>query len=116
MDTNTKIHRRNAIKGMGTGLAAFTLSPLLAGQNIPANGLSATGLEDPVSKYPKPPFNKQSQPWPGLVSKMDPRPDHGEKTYKGSGRPVLRIASLSLKHYLGAIISNLKRKIRIIKL
>ena len=37
-------------------------------------------LEDPTAKYPKPPFRKQSQPWPGLARKMDPRPDHGEKT------------------------------------
>jgi poly(hydroxyalkanoate) depolymerase family esterase len=29
---------------------------------------------------------KQSQPLPGLASKMDPRPDHGETSYKGSGR------------------------------
>ncbi|QJW92353.1 SDR family oxidoreductase [Spirosoma taeanense] len=26
------------------------------------------------------------QPWPGLASKMNPRPDHGETSYKGSGR------------------------------
>jgi NAD(P)-dependent dehydrogenase (short-subunit alcohol dehydrogenase family) len=36
--------------------------------------------------YPKPPFPKQQQPWPGLCGKMDPRPDHGETSYKGSGR------------------------------
>ena len=42
-------------------------------------------LEDPKTKYPKPPFKEQQQPWPGLASKMDPRPDHGEKSYKGSG-------------------------------
>ncbi|MBL4676572.1 MAG: SDR family oxidoreductase [Mucilaginibacter sp.] len=43
-------------------------------------------LEDPTSKYPKPPFQEQKQEWPGLVSKMNPRPDHGETSYKGSGR------------------------------
>jgi NAD(P)-dependent dehydrogenase (short-subunit alcohol dehydrogenase family) len=43
-------------------------------------------LENPTTKYPKPPFKSQSQPWPGLASKMEPRPDHGEKSYKGSGR------------------------------
>jgi NAD(P)-dependent dehydrogenase (short-subunit alcohol dehydrogenase family) len=43
-------------------------------------------LEDPRHKHPKPPFKGQSQPWPGLASKMDPRPDHGETSYKGSGR------------------------------
>ncbi len=41
---------------------------------------------DPRSKYPKPPFKSQLQEWPGLAGKMDPRPDHGETSYKGSGR------------------------------
>src|SRR5688572_24772339 len=41
---------------------------------------------NPRSKFAKPPFPKQQQPWPGLCSKMDPRPDHGEDSYKGSGR------------------------------
>src|SRR6201997_1766342 len=43
-------------------------------------------LNNPAEKYPKPPFPGQSQEWPGLVSKMEPRPDHGETSYKGSGR------------------------------
>lgn len=90
-----KIHRRNALKGIGTGIAAFSLSPLLAEQHMAGNGFSPQGLEDPVTKYPKPPFNKQSQPWPGLVSKMDPRPDHGEKSYKGSGRLAGRKALIT---------------------
>ena len=41
---------------------------------------------DPRTEYPKPPFPKQQQPWPGLCSRMEPRPDHGEKSYQGSGR------------------------------
>ncbi|MFT3788983.1 MAG: SDR family oxidoreductase [Tepidisphaeraceae bacterium] len=45
-----------------------------------------TGPIDPREKYPKPPFPDQDQPWPALASKMDPRPDHGEKSYVGSGR------------------------------
>src|SRR6201997_4405570 len=43
-------------------------------------------LNNPAEKYPKPPFPGQSQEWPGLVSKMEPRPDHGETSYKGSER------------------------------
>jgi NAD(P)-dependent dehydrogenase (short-subunit alcohol dehydrogenase family) len=43
-------------------------------------------IENPVDKYPKPPFPEQQQPWPGLTGKMDPVPDHGEKSYVGSGR------------------------------
>jgi hypothetical protein len=36
--------------------------------------------------YPKPPYPSQKQPMPGATAKMDPRPDHGESSYKGSGR------------------------------
>src|ERR1700744_5365893 len=47
---------------------------------------TAEALRDPAGKYPKPPFKRQSQPWPGLASQMDPPPDHGERSYRGSGR------------------------------
>lgn len=43
-------------------------------------------LENPLEKYPKPPYPEQQQPFPGLASKMDPLPDHGENSYVGSGR------------------------------
>ncbi|MBV9458310.1 MAG: SDR family oxidoreductase [Bradyrhizobium sp.] len=36
--------------------------------------------------HPKPPYPDQSQPMPGATAGMNPRPDHGETTYKGSGR------------------------------
>ncbi|GEC54827.1 NAD(P)-dependent dehydrogenase (short-subunit alcohol dehydrogenase family) [Bradyrhizobium japonicum] len=39
-----------------------------------------------MPEYPKPPFPSQRQPMPGSTGKMDPRPDHGETSYKGSGR------------------------------
>jgi len=42
--------------------------------------------KDPTALYPKPPFEKQSQPWPGLARDMNPKPDHGETSYVGSGR------------------------------
>src|SRR5690606_6683361 len=38
------------------------------------------------SRYPKPPFAAQHQPMPGITDKMNPKPDHGEATYKGSGK------------------------------
>jgi NAD(P)-dependent dehydrogenase (short-subunit alcohol dehydrogenase family) len=47
---------------------------------------AAAPFEDPSSKYPRPPYAEQHQPWPGLASKMQPKPDHGEISYKGSGR------------------------------
>jgi NAD(P)-dependent dehydrogenase (short-subunit alcohol dehydrogenase family) len=58
-------------------------------------GADGATLRDPTSKYPKPPYKKQSQPWPGLASKMDPRPDHGEKSYGGSGRLLGRKALIT---------------------
>jgi NAD(P)-dependent dehydrogenase (short-subunit alcohol dehydrogenase family) len=51
--------------------------------------------EDPTTKYPKPPFKRQSQPWPGLASQMDPPPDHGEESYRGSGRLIGRKALIT---------------------
>src|SRR4051795_3648596 len=35
---------------------------------------------------PKPPFPDQQQPMPGSSAAMDPQPDYGETSYKGSGR------------------------------
>ena len=52
-------------------------------------------MQDPRSKYPQPPFERQTQEWPGLASKMHPRPDHGEDSYKGSGRLAGRKALIT---------------------
>lgn len=51
-----------------------------------AKNAKESHLTDPTTKYPRPPFKKQSQPFPGLASKMIPIPDHGEESYVGSGR------------------------------
>src|ERR1700727_1520928 len=52
-------------------------------------------ITDPTKKYPKPPFEGQKQPWPGLASKIKPRPDHGETSYRGSGRLMGRKALIT---------------------
>jgi NAD(P)-dependent dehydrogenase (short-subunit alcohol dehydrogenase family) len=52
-------------------------------------------MDDPRTKYPKPPFKEQTQPWPGLAGKMSPKPDHGEKSYRGSGRLAGRKALIT---------------------
>jgi NAD(P)-dependent dehydrogenase (short-subunit alcohol dehydrogenase family) len=57
--------------------------------------MAKTALENPNSKFPKPPFKRQTQPWPGLAGKMEPRPDHGEKSYRGSGRLAGRKALIT---------------------
>ena len=41
---------------------------------------------DPRTAYPRPPFKTSQQPMPGQEKAMGPRPDHGEESYKGSGR------------------------------
>jgi NAD(P)-dependent dehydrogenase (short-subunit alcohol dehydrogenase family) len=43
-------------------------------------------VDDPQTRFPAPPFAEQHQAWPGLATQMEPRPDHGEDSYRGSGR------------------------------
>ena len=43
-------------------------------------------MQDPRTQYPRPPFPRQPQDAPGLASKMEPPPDHGEESYRGLGR------------------------------
>ncbi|HEY2725921.1 MAG TPA: SDR family oxidoreductase [Parafilimonas sp.] len=91
-----KINRRNAIKGLSVGLTAMAVSNSFAEEkNFNHKNFSPMNLEDPTTKYPKPPFEEQSQPWPGLASKMNPKPDHGETSYKGSGRLAGRKALIT---------------------
>jgi NAD(P)-dependent dehydrogenase (short-subunit alcohol dehydrogenase family) len=110
MSTENKITRRQIVTGLGTGLATVAASAVLGSpiaQQSASTGPQATHhasqggatpsqpLQDPTTKYPKPPFNGQSQPWPGLASRMDPRPDHGETSYRGSGRLAGRKALIT---------------------
>jgi hypothetical protein len=39
-----------------------------------------------MNKQQKPPFPRQKQPMPGRTEAMHPRPDHGESSYRGSGK------------------------------
>jgi len=86
----TNPSRRDVVCGVATAVAAtVAATPALAQQKAtgPAKEAAASGgLVNPVTAYPKPPFAKQSQPWPGLQSKMNPRPDCGERSYRGTGR------------------------------
>ena len=42
--------------------------------------------QDPRERDPKPPHPTQQQKPPGIEAAMDPKPDYGEESYKGSGR------------------------------
>ena len=71
---------------LGAGVTGAAITAALPAQGQTAKAGSEAPFVDPTTKYPKPPYPGQPQPWPGLASKMNPRPDHGETTYKGSGR------------------------------
>ncbi|RNL55795.1 SDR family oxidoreductase [Pedobacter jejuensis] len=92
---NDFMTRREAVTGLGVGIAGLAVSPAFGAEsNIePSNGFA--GMENPTTKYPRPPFKPQQQPFPGLSSKMDPQPDNGEKSYKGSGRLTGRKALIT---------------------
>jgi len=49
----------------------------------------------PAGLHPQPPFPQQEQPRPGDTGQMDPRPDHGEHSYRGSGRLTERRAVIT---------------------
>jgi short chain dehydrogenase len=96
MNTENMMSRRKALYGIGATLATAAVSKTFAEETeSAANGQSGPALENPVTKYPQPPFKSQFQEWPGLVSKMNPRPDHGEKSYQGSGRLAGRKALIT---------------------
>ncbi|RCH55309.1 NAD(P)-dependent oxidoreductase [Mucilaginibacter hurinus] len=51
--------------------------------------------QDPKEKYEQPPYPEQEQEVPGEVKLMDPIPDHGEVTYRGSGKLTGRKAIIT---------------------
>jgi NAD(P)-dependent dehydrogenase (short-subunit alcohol dehydrogenase family) len=90
-NNDDRISRRDIVTAAGVGLASAA-TPVSAAQSDPT---TASALRDPTTKYPKPPFPGQSQPWPGLASRMNPRPDHGETSYRGGGRLLGRKALIT---------------------
>jgi hypothetical protein len=91
------VSRRHAVGLLGMSVAAAT-APSLAQPNSPNPNdpvSSEPTMQDPRTKFPKPPFKQQTQLWPGLASKMDPKPDHGETSYRGSGRLAGRKALIT---------------------
>lgn len=43
-------------------------------------------FQDPTQQYPRPEFPQGDAHYPGHDREMTPKPDHGEETYRGSGR------------------------------
>src|SRR5262245_48808428 len=48
--------------------------------------------QDPVKQHARPGSGDRAVAYPGHTGEMDVRPDHGETTYRGSGRLVDRKA------------------------
>ncbi|OWK32456.1 SDR family oxidoreductase [Sphingomonas mucosissima] len=48
-----------------------------------------------MTNYPEPPYPDQQQDMPGQTEAMDPRPDHGERSYVGHGRLLDRRALIT---------------------
>ncbi len=93
MNDDNPMSRRQAVSGAGIGLAVAAASASATARAQPQD--TAQPMTDPTTRYPKPPFRRQSQPWPGLASRMEPRPDHGETSYRGSGRLAGRRALIT---------------------
>ena len=95
MDLGHKLSRRSALGAITASAATIAVSKAFADNRQSEIASTAAPFENPITKYPKPPFESQTQPWPGLASKMNPRPDHGEKSYKGSERLLGRKALIT---------------------
>ena len=54
-----------------------------------------TELENPQEQGPQPSFPDQEQDPPGLEAEMDPKPDYGEESYRGSGKLEGRVALIT---------------------
>ncbi|GAB3504434.1 SDR family oxidoreductase [Spirosoma knui] len=52
-------------------------------------------LQDPLTKYPQPPYSDQKQSTPGTEKSMQPTADHGETSYQGSGKLTGRKALIT---------------------
>jgi NAD(P)-dependent dehydrogenase (short-subunit alcohol dehydrogenase family) len=50
---------------------------------------------DPTTAYQQQPQPAQQQDMPGETGRMTPRPDHGETSYRGSGRLLDRVAIIT---------------------
>lgn len=56
---------------------------------------SGSGNANRAPSYPRPPFPEQTQELPGSFAEMEPRPDHGETSWKGSGRLDRHVALIT---------------------
>lgn len=87
--------RRKLMQGAAAGLVVAAAGSGAGEAQAAGTPPPTTGIEDPRDLYVHGPFDPQSQPWPGLASKMSPVPDHGEASYRGSGKLAGRKALIT---------------------
>jgi NAD(P)-dependent dehydrogenase (short-subunit alcohol dehydrogenase family) len=90
---SAEFSRRGVVTGLSAGMVALAASA--AAQQGQQAGAATGGKQPAVPDYPRPPFPAQQQEWPGLASRMNPKPDHGESSYRGSGRLAGRRALIT---------------------
>ena len=93
-DNKQRVSRRAVMGGAAAGVAAAAAAPALA-QGTPVGAPPQAAKRNPVTQHPAPPFPPQTQEPPGLARDMRPRPDHGETSYRGSGRLAGRKALIT---------------------
>ncbi len=96
-DFSVNPSRRSFVGGLTTGLVGSMSAAAFGKDSAPAQETAPhqTIKQDPAEEYPKPPFQKQQQEWPGLACKMNPPPDNGETSYEGRGRLLGRKALIT---------------------
>ncbi|PMS31661.1 NAD(P)-dependent dehydrogenase (short-subunit alcohol dehydrogenase family) [Trinickia symbiotica] len=95
ISTSRRKLMQGATAGLMTAVAARAIAQSNAQQDGQSTGNQAGVPPDPRSLYAHPPFPAQHQPWPGLAGRMTPRPDHGENSYRGSGKLTGRHALIT---------------------
>ena len=66
--------------------------------------------DNPATAHPQPPQHEQQQSPPGKTRVMTPTPDHGEESYRGSGKLAGKAALITGAHSAsGVLISSMRQ-------
>ena len=63
------ISRRGLMTRLSAGVTGAAITAVLPANGQTANAGKEAPFVDPTTKYPKPPYPGQSQPWPGLPAR-----------------------------------------------
>jgi hypothetical protein len=88
IDGTSPVSRRAAVGATAT-VALGGAASLAHASAQGSEPMKKQELENPADRYPKPPYKKQSQQWPGLVSQMgsnNPRSSRLRRCRRGVGR------------------------------